>query len=68
MMLLVNNLHEKRITEGQDGRNIGSACAFILVATLHSCHMKNTIVFSQSDACDFLSFILSFNERNLQKC
>ena len=65
MMLLVNNLHEKRITEGQDGRNIGSARAFILVATLH---MKNTIVFSQSDACDFLSFILSFNERNLQKC
>ena len=46
MMLLVNNLHEKRITEGQDGRNIGSARAFILVATLHSCHMKNTIVFS----------------------
>ena len=68
MMLLVNNLHEKRITEGQDGRNIGSARAFILVATLHSCHMKNTIVFSQSDACDFLSFILSSNERNLQKC
>ena len=68
MMLLVNNLHEKRITEGQDGRNIGSARAFILVATLHSCHMKNTIVFSQSDACDFLSFTLSFNERNLQKC
>ena len=68
MMLLVNNLHEKRITEGQDGRNIGSARAFILVATLHSCHMKNTIVFSQSDACDFFSFILSFNERNLQKC
>ena len=68
MMLLVNNLHEKRITEGQDGRNIGSARAFILVATFHSCHMKNTIVISQSDACDFLSFILSFNERNLQKC
>ena len=68
MMLLVNNLHEKRIIEDQDGRNIGSARAFILVATLHSCHMKNTIVFSQSDACDFLSFILSFNERNLQKC
>ena len=53
MMLLVNNLHEKRIIEGQDGRIIGSARAFILVATLHSCHMKNTIVFSQSDACDF---------------
>ena len=68
MMLLVNNLHEKRIIEDQDGRNIGSARAFILVATLHSCHMKNTIVFSQSDACDFFSFILSFNERNLQKC
>ena len=27
MLLLVNNLHEKRITESQDGRNFGSARA-----------------------------------------
>ena len=25
MFLLVNNLHEKRIPESQDGRNLGSA-------------------------------------------
>ena len=24
MLLLINNLHEKRITESQDGRNFGS--------------------------------------------
>ena len=41
MLLLVNNLHEKRITESQDRQNFGCAQAFFVictyVTTLHSC-------------------------------
>ena len=40
--LLVNNLHDKRILEGEDGRNFGSALFVICtrVKTWHSCFMK----------------------------
>ena len=31
--LLVDNLHEKRITEGRDGQNSGSACALFVICT-----------------------------------
>ena len=33
MLLLVNHLHEKGITESQDGRNFGHICA---ICNLHS--------------------------------
>ena len=51
---VVNNLHEKRITESQDGQNFGSArVLFVIctcVTTLNLCYMKNALVFSQSGA------------------
>ena len=37
MMLLVNNLHQKRITESQDGRNFGSARAICNLHSLQLC-------------------------------
>ena len=46
-LLLFNNLHEKRITEKQDGQNFGSAC--ILFCNMLSYYTKTTLVFSQSD-------------------
>ena len=51
MLLLVNNLHEKRITESQDGKNFGRTWMLLAICTcvtaLHSCYMKNTLVFDQ---------------------
>ena len=35
MLLLVNNLHEKLITETQEGRSFGSART---ICNLHSCY------------------------------
>ena len=61
-MLLVNNLHEKRITESQNGRDFGSAraiCNCTSVTTLHSCYMKNAHVFSQSDARNVFMFMIT---------
>ena len=43
MLLLVNNLHEKRITESQDGRNFGSEraiCNWHSCCNFYSCYMK----------------------------
>ena len=40
MLLLVNNLHEKCITESQDGQNFGSTCT---ICNLHVVlHEKST--------------------------
>lgn len=47
MLLIVNNLHEKRIIESQDGRNLGRACAICnlqCVSKLGSRCMKNALV------------------------
>ena len=47
MLLLVNNLHEKRIIESQDGRNLGGAraiCNLQCVSKLSSRCMKNALV------------------------
>ena len=53
MLLLVNNVNEKSITENQDGRNfLMLACAF---CNLHSCYNfalmlhENALVLSQSE-------------------
>ena len=43
MLLIVNNLHEKRIIESQDGRNLGRAraiCNLQCVSKLGSLHEK----------------------------
>ena len=40
MLLLVNNLHEKRIVESQYGRNFDTARA---ICDLYSCYMKNAL-------------------------
>ena len=51
MLLLVNNLHEKRIVESQDGQSFGTARA---ICDLYSCYNfalvlhENAPVFSQS--------------------
>ena len=47
MLLIVNNLHEKRIIESQDGRNLGRAraiCNLQCVSKLGSRCMKNALV------------------------
>ena len=47
MLLLVNNLHEKRIIESQDGWNLGRAraiCNLQCVSKLGSRCMKNALV------------------------
>ena len=63
LLLLVNNLYEKRISETQNGRNFGSARALFVICTrvktLHSCYMKNATVFSQSDARNFFMYVIS---------
>ena len=50
MLLLFNNLHEKSITESQDGLNLDSGKLLFVtcthVATLHLYYMKNAPVVS----------------------
>ena len=53
MLFLANNLHENRITESQDGRNLGGAHA---ICNLNSYYMKNALVFSQPDARNFHAY------------
>ena len=50
MLLLVNNLHEKLITETQEGQSFGSART---ICNLHSRYIKNSLIFSQSDVRNF---------------
>ena len=47
----------KRITVRQDRRNFGSAR---VICNLHSCRIKIALVFSQSDARNFISFFFFF--------
>ena len=53
MLLLVNNVNEKSITENQDGRNF--ECLHALFCNLHSCYNfalmlhENALVLSQSE-------------------
>ena len=57
MSLLINNLHGKGITESQDRWNFDSAdMLFVLCTNVTTLHMKNTLVFSQSEACNFLVY------------
>ena len=48
----LNNLHEKRITESQDGRNFAGARPRLVictrVTTLHSSFTRNALVSSQT--------------------
>ena len=54
MLLHVNNLHEKRIKESQNGRNFAARA----ICHLHSCYKKIALVFSQSAALNFFSILL----------
>ena len=52
MFLLVNTLHEKRVTESQNKQNFAARALIVIctrVTTLHSCYMKNALVFSQKN-------------------
>ena len=55
MLLHVNNLHEKRIKESQNGRNFAARA----ICNLHTCYIKNALVFSQSAALDFFMYIIN---------
>ena len=56
---LVNNLHEKHITESQDEKNFAECVLFLIcVTTLHLCYIKNALVFSQSDPHNFFMCII----------
>ena len=57
MLLHVNNLHEKRIKESQNGRNFAAGA----ICNLHSCYIKNALVFSQSAALNFFMYIINTN-------
>ena len=59
ILLLINNLHKKRITDSQNGQNFAFEIC-IRAITLRSCYMKNTLVFDQSDARDFLMYINTY--------
>ena len=57
MVLLMNNLHEKSITEVKTDKILTAQALFVIctcVTTLHLCYMENALVFSQSKACYFL--------------
>ena len=59
MLVLVNNLHEKRISKSQNGQNFVARALFVIctrVTTLHSCYMKIALVSSQSEANNFLMY------------
>ena len=61
MLLLLNNFHEKQITEYQERRNFDSARAFYNLHLLYNfalVYMKNALVFSQLDACNFSIYII----------
>ena len=62
MLLLFNNLHEKSITESQDGLNLDSGKVLFVtcthVTTLHLYYMKNTPVVSQSEVWNFFIVFL----------
>ena len=63
MLLLINSLHEKGITDSQDRRNFDSArylSVWSRVTTLHSFHKKNTLVFGQSEARNFFKHIITW--------
>ena len=49
IMLLVDKLYEIRITENEN-REILATC---VICNLHLSYMKNALVFSQSEACNF---------------
>ena len=72
MLLLFNNLHEKSITESQDGLNLDSGKVLFVtcthVTTLHLYHMKNALVVSQSEACNFFMSIITSGRRSGRKC
>ena len=64
-LLLVNNLHEKRISKSQNGQNFVARALFVIctrVTTLHSCYnfalvfMKIALVSSQSEAHNFFLY------------
>ena len=61
MSLLVNNLNEKRITVSQDGRNLAVRVLFVICT--QRCYMKNTFVFSHSNARNFFTYIIKCVDR-----
>ena len=67
MLLIVNNLHEKWITESQDGLHFYNMCAICNLHQLQLCtcvnilqsnYMKNALIFHHSDAQDFSKYII----------
>ena len=67
MLLLVNNLHEKRISKSQNGQNFVARALFVIctrVTTLHSCYMKIALVSSQSEVHHFFMYSI-ISEGNL---
>ena len=55
MLLLINNLHGKRLTERKDRQFLQGTLLVICtcITTLHLCYVKNALIFSQSEECDF---------------
>ena len=72
MSFLVNNLHEKHVTEIQDGQNFGSACTlfviFTCVTTLHSCYMKNALFSANQTHIIFSCIIIIDKKKNKSPC
>ena len=65
MLLLVNNLLEKKHHKKSRRAKLWQRALFVIcnrVATLHSCYMKNILVFSQSGARDFLCLLLHYEQ------
>ena len=56
MLIIVNNLHEKCIAESQEWQNFGSVHA---ICNFHLSYMKNALVFSQSDMCNFCIYVIT---------
>lgn len=63
MLLLINNLHEKSITGGQDRRNFDvtpAICSLLLFYNFtFMLHKKCKFVFIQSDMCIFFMYIIN---------
>ena len=58
-MLLGNHLNNKPITESQDQQNFEMLLICSCITTLHSCYMKNALIFSQSNMHNFFIYIIT---------
>ena len=64
MLLLVNNVNEKSITENQDGRNFECLHALFVictrVTTLHSCYMRMHLFLANQKHVMFFMYIITY--------